>query len=69
MEGWEPPAGVRVIVFGDNDRNYAGHAAAYTLAKKLSAKRVEVEVCMAPTPGTDWNDAWRAREIHTERAA
>lgn len=57
LAAWEPPAGVkRVSVFGDNDANYAGHAAAYALAHKLVKKGIEVEIQMAPEPGQDWND-------------
>lgn len=57
MAAWEPPAGVkRVMIFGDNDANYAGHAAAYQLAHKLVRKGIEVEIQMAPEVGQDWND-------------
>lgn len=37
LEGFKPPEGVKeVTVFGDNDANYTGHKAAYTLANRLS---------------------------------
>lgn len=69
MEGWEPPEGVRVIVFGDNDKNYAGQAAAYSLAKKLIVKKREVEVRLPPTPGMDWNDVWLSAGKEPAKAA
>jgi putative DNA primase/helicase len=57
LEGWEPPAGVRhVVIYGDHDRNYAGHKAAYTLAARLSRDGFTVDVDIPPEPGTDWLD-------------
>lgn len=64
MAKWEPPLGVRVIVFGDADASFTGQAAAYALAKRLWTKRVDVEVRMADAG--DWNDALNAT---TRRAA
>jgi putative DNA primase/helicase len=61
LEAWEPPAGVRVIVFGDNDGNFAGQSAAFNLAKRLRRERFEVEVRLPPAPGMDWNDVWNAQ--------
>ena len=56
IESFEPPEGVRhVIVFADNDRNFAGQAAAYRAAHRLALKGCEVEVCIPPTAG-DWLD-------------
>jgi len=56
MESFMPPAGVkRVMVFGDNDTNFAGQAAAYKLAKRLVMLGYEVEVHIPKEPG-DWND-------------
>jgi putative DNA primase/helicase len=55
MAKWSPPNGVeKVIIFGDNDKNFAGQAAAYKLANRLSGK-VEVEVRLPDQVG-DWND-------------
>lgn len=55
LKAWKPPEIARkVLIFADHDQNYAGHAAAYTLAHKLHGK-VEVNVKMPPEPG-DWND-------------
>lgn len=54
---WDPPAiAKRIIIFGDNDANYAGHAAAYQLAHRLVKKGLEVEIQIAPQVGKDWND-------------
>lgn len=56
IENFEPPEGVRhVIVFADNDANFAGQAAAYRAAHRLSLKGYEVEVCIPPITG-DWLD-------------
>ena len=56
IESFEPPGGVReVIVFADNDTNFAGQAAAYRAAHRLKLKGFEVEVCIPQEPG-DWLD-------------
>ncbi|MDP2676295.1 MAG: toprim domain-containing protein [bacterium] len=60
MEGFIPPKGVEnIVIFSDNDQNYAGQKAAYTLANRLkigqnSLKTVEVEI--PALPGTDFLD-------------
>lgn len=61
LEGWEPPEGVsEVVIFGDNDLNNVGQAAAYALGKRLNHK-VVTQVMIPPDPDTDWNDVQRAR--------
>lgn len=56
LEAWQPPEGVKsVTVFGDNDKNFAGHAAAYRLANRLAMAGIQAEVMIPPAPG-DWND-------------
>lgn len=56
IESFEPPAGVReVIVFADNDENFAGQAAAYRAAHRLKLKGFEVEVVVPEIVG-DWLD-------------
>jgi putative DNA primase/helicase len=61
IESFEPPAGVReVIVFADNDTNFAGQAAAYRAAHRLKLRGLEVEVCIPPEPG-DWLDELNRR--------
>jgi len=55
LKSFTPPDQVkRLIIFGDNDRNYAGQAAAYGLAHRLHG-RVDIEVRFPDQPG-DWND-------------
>ena len=56
IESFEPPAGVKeVVVFADNDTNFAGQAAAYRAAHRLKLKGFEVEVVIPPIVG-DWLD-------------
>jgi putative DNA primase/helicase len=60
LKKWRPPDGVRkVIIFGDNDENYTGQEAAYSLARPLLAQQFEVEVKLPSIPGWDWNDVHR----------
>lgn len=64
MRAFNPPASVtRLIIFGDNDRSFAGQAAAYALANRLATRPtpIEVVVYIPDTPGTDWNDELRRR--------
>lgn len=56
LEGWIPPEGVAVTVFGDSDQSFTGASAAYRLARRLFAMGVKVRVEMPGTPGDDWND-------------
>lgn len=49
-----PPECTHLTIFGDTDKSYTGQAAAYSLAKKLTAKGIECLV-MLPEAG-DWND-------------
>lgn len=55
---WNPPAGVNeIVIFGDHDSSYAGHAKAYAAAHRLAAihhKIVRVEI--PDTLNADWND-------------
>jgi putative DNA primase/helicase len=61
IESFEPPAGVReVIVFADHDENFAGQAAAYRAAHRLTLKGFEVEVVIPPERG-DWLDELNRR--------
>lgn len=59
LRQWEPPANVEyVTVFGDNDANFTGQAAAYELARRLSSK-VGISVELPKDEGADWNDVLR----------
>jgi putative DNA primase/helicase len=59
---WQPPEGVKsVVVFGDNDANWVGLAAAYEKARALAAKGYEVDVKIPPEIGQDWCDVWAAQ--------
>lgn len=57
MESWTPPEDVkRIIIFADNDANYAGQKSAYILANKLYLKDLIVSVEIPDKAGTDFND-------------
>jgi putative DNA primase/helicase len=61
---WEPPANVRrVVIFADNDDNFAGQTAAFDLMARLEGKlRVSIET---PTDtGTDWADMLGKQRRH-----
>lgn len=61
IESFEPPEGVEhVVIFADNDANFAGQAAAYRAAHRLALKGIEVEVIIPPTVG-DWLDELNRR--------
>ena len=48
MEAFKPPVGVkRVEIYGDNDANFAGQKAAYTLAKRLVAEKIKTHVLIS----------------------
>lgn len=55
---WEPPSITqRVTIFGDNDESFTGHAASYSLARRLKLQRkLDVEVMIPETVGQDWAD-------------
>lgn len=57
MTKWQPPPTSRnIIVFADNDGNFAGQHAAYSLAHRLKADGYLVEVRIPDLADTDWND-------------
>lgn len=59
---WLPPEGCdEVVIFGDHDPTYAGHAAAYRLAQRMAVRGLTVSVQIPPIKGEDWADVW-ARE-------
>ena len=60
LEKWSPPDDVTAItVFGDNDKNYRGQKAAFSVANRLSLKGYAVRVEIPHAIGTDWNDILR----------
>ncbi len=57
LKKWWPPEGcTEVAIFGDNDPKFGGHAAAWTLAHRLSVKGIEATVHIPDQPGKDFND-------------
>ena len=61
IESFEQPEGAEhIVIFADNDENFAGQAAAYRAAHRLALKGIEVEVCIPPTVG-DWLDELNRR--------
>lgn len=57
MQQWEPPEGVEeLIIFGDNDVNFTGQNAAFSLAHRLTIKGMKTEVRIPAKVGTDWAD-------------
>jgi putative DNA primase/helicase len=55
---WTPPdIAEEIHIFGDNDLNYCGQAAAYRLANRLTVQCKRTAHVVIPIfPGTDWND-------------
>jgi putative DNA primase/helicase len=51
-----PPSSSKLHVFGDNDHNYVGQAAAYAKAKRAVRDGLSVEVHIPNVPGSDWLD-------------
>ncbi len=63
LEKFTPPEGIKsVCVYGDNDANYTGQKAAYTLAHRLR-DTVSVDVRLPGLTGTDFAD-----ELNLSRA-
>jgi len=76
LRNWEPPAGVtHVVVFGDNDDNFVGQAAAYSLAKHLVLEKSLIAAVRIPkNKESDWNDELLLRQaeergVERDRAA
>ena len=69
LESFEPPETVKTLhIFADNDRNFHGQKAAYTLAHRLKieaarAKReIEIFVRVPDVIDTDWLDVLNGGE-------
>lgn len=61
LEKFVPPRGITSLtVFGDNDANFVGQLAAYSLAKRLGGG-LTVSVHIPPEPDTDWADVIQKR--------
>lgn len=63
LERWSPPEGCEeVTIFGDNDSNFRGQAAAYRVANRLKSRKdaPEVSVMFPPVVGQDFADLWMA---------
>ena len=58
MESFVPPNhdSDTIYIGGDNDEGFAGQAAAFALARKLSVKKFKASVLMPEKIGTDFND-------------
>lgn len=57
LELFKPPEGVKqVVIFGDNDANFAGQKSAYVLANRLVLRGIGVEVRIPDVKGTDFAD-------------
>lgn len=57
LKCWTPPESTwHVMVFGDNDENYTGQAAAFALAKSLTAIGISTEIHVPTIKGADWCD-------------
>jgi putative DNA primase/helicase len=69
LKQFEPPKEVkRLVIYGDNDANYVGQAAAYELARRLSLeKRCEVEVMIPSEEGCDWCDVYKRISVENGR--
>jgi putative DNA primase/helicase len=57
IKSFQPPGGLRRLhVFADNDLNFVGQDAAYSLVRRLSRDGLNVEVHVPADVGTDWLD-------------
>lgn len=57
LAGFIPPEGVKqVVIFGDNDLNFVGQSAAYSLAQRLARDGFATEVHIPRRGGDDWLD-------------
>jgi len=72
MVKWSPPAPVRkVYIFSDNDKGFAGQAAAYRLGYQLANSNAKYEIVKVVVPditGADWNDVLTLHGSEAARA-
>lgn len=63
LKAFTPPSSVRrLVIFGDNDRNHTGQAAAHALASRLHG-RFEIDVKFPSQIGHDFNDVLLERKL------
>jgi phage/plasmid primase-like uncharacterized protein len=62
------PAVSDLFIFADNDVNGVGQKAASDLAGRALAAGIRTQTLTPTTTGTDWADAWAAREAATVTA-
>ena len=63
LSKWVPPKEIeQVVVFGDNDENFCGQKAAYTLANRLALKGLKVEVELPVKTGDFLDEALRYKK-------
>lgn len=61
LRTWHPPENtLEVVIFGDNDVNCDGQAAAYTLGHRLN-RTITAQVLIPEVAGTDWNDVYQSK--------
>ena len=55
-----PEGIVRLVIFGDNDKSFAGQAGAWALAARLRREYPDLEIAVRipEVEGYDWNDVW-----------
>jgi putative DNA primase/helicase len=61
-----PDESKRIVIFGDNDPNYVGQAAAFALARRLGSRTRAVEVQIPTEVDTDWNDVLQLQLAQAE---
>ena len=62
VEAFMPPPRIcRLHVFADNDQKFAGQAAGYNLARRLSRAGLKVDVHLPFRLGADWLDVLNER--------
>jgi putative DNA primase/helicase len=67
IETFEPPIGISGLhIFADNDANYTGQAAAFSLARRLLQRGFSVEVHITTEIGTDWLDTLTGEQGHDQ---
>jgi putative DNA primase/helicase len=60
MQKWKPPkTAKRIMIFGDNDPDFHGAAAAYGLAYKLAHEGFDVDPRIPEHQGEDWLDVYQ----------